>query len=67
MFCVKGLLGEHKNNYQITSIPYTLILSLLWYQQALLSSSWIVRAGAVGNQQSGVDIPWEVWMLGKAE
>ena len=67
MFCVKGLLGEHKKNYQITSVPYTLVLSLLWYQQALLLSSWIVRAGAMGNQPSGVDIPWEVQMSGKAE
>jgi len=70
MFCVKGLLGEHKKNYQITSVPYMLVLSLLWYQQALWSSSWIVvvkRAGAMGNQPSGVDIPWEVRMSGKAD
>jgi len=69
MFCVKGLLGEHKKNYQITSVPC--VLSLLWYQQVLWSSSWIVvvkRAGAVGNQPSGVNsIPWEIRMLGKAE
>ena len=68
MFCVKGLLGEHKKNYRITSVPY--VLSLLWYQQALWLSSWIVvvkRAGAMGNQPSGVNIPWEVQMSGKAE
>jgi hypothetical protein len=74
MFCVKGLLGEHKKYYQIMSVPYTLVLSLLipllWHQQVLLSSSWMVvvkRAGAVGDQPSGVDLPWEVWMSGKAE